>query len=208
MDDAAIRRLRKRGGEQPALPLSAVARHHRAFGGLRLADADGDGLRRSFGGGRSGARGRGHLLAGRYGAAVRRDPARRGHHVDDDQFDGGDFAELLLDRRAPPGRGRPQALGHDSKRHPKGIHRARHLYLSAAAGDAHHHRPVRLGGRGDAGVEHDLDQRVSHSRSGIDGGAGGCVHAGQRDRLYRSGRSRRTRCGCVRAAAVVFLQRA
>ena len=46
-----------------------------------------------------------------------------------------------------PGRGSQEALRHDSERHSEGIHRARHLHLSAAPGDAHHHRHVRLGGR-------------------------------------------------------------
>ena len=41
----------------------------------------------------------------------------------------------------------PQTLRHGPERHSQGIHRARHLYLSAAPGDAHHHRHVRLGGR-------------------------------------------------------------
>ena len=77
-------------------------------------------------------------------------PARRGHHVDDHQFDGGDSVALLRAGRAPPGRGCAQAIGHHSERHPEGIHRARHLYLSAEAGDADHHRSVRVGGRGDA----------------------------------------------------------
>ena len=40
-----------------------------------------------------------------------------------------------------------QAFRHHPERHSEGIHRARHLYLSAASGDAHHHRPVRLGRR-------------------------------------------------------------
>jgi methylmalonyl-CoA mutase N-terminal domain/subunit len=40
-----------------------------------------------------------------------------------------------------------------------------------------------------AAVEHDLDQRVSHSRSGIDGGAGGRVHLRERDRYVEAARS-------------------
>ena len=84
-----------------------------------------------------------------------------------------------------------QALRHHPERHSEGIHRARNLYLSAAAGDAHHHRPVRLGRRGAARMEHHLDQRLSHSRSRLDRDSGSGVHPGQRHRLYRSGVARR-----------------
>ncbi len=94
--------------------------------------------------------------------------ARSDHHVDDHQFDRGDSAVALRSGRAAPGRQRAQALGHHSERHFEGVHRARHLYLSAAPGDAHHHRSVRVGGRRTAGVEHDFDQRLSHSRGRID----------------------------------------
>ena len=44
-------------------------------------------------------------------------------------------------------------------------------------------------GRGIARVEHDFDQRLSHSRSRLDGDSGSRVHAGQRHRLHRSGAS-------------------
>ena len=71
----------------------------------------------------------------------------RDHHVDDHQFHGGDSAELLRAGGAQPGRRPAQALRHHPERHPEGIHRARHLHLSAAPGHAHHHRPVRLGRR-------------------------------------------------------------
>ncbi len=39
----------------------------------------------------------------------------------------------------------PQTLRHRAERCAQGVHRARNLYLSAAAGDAHHHRHVCLG---------------------------------------------------------------
>ena len=38
-----------------------------------------------------------------------------------------------------------------------------------------------------AGVEHDLHQRLPHPRSRVDRDSGSCIHAGQRDRLHRSG---------------------
>ena len=56
-----------------------------------------------------------------------------------------------------------------------------------------------------AGVEHDLDLRLSHARGGIDGGAGSRVHAGQRHCLRGSGDSGGPGCGQVRAAAFVLL---
>ena len=68
------------------------------------------------------------------------------------------------------------ALGHGSERHPQGIRRARHLHLSAARVAAHRHRHLRVLRARDAELEHDFDQRLSHPRSGIDGGAGGRVH--------------------------------
>ena len=63
-------------------------------------------------------------------------------------------------------------------------------------------------GAGAAGMEHHLHQRLSHSRSRLDRDSGSRVHAGQRHRLYRSGRARRSRRGRLRAAAFVLLQRA
>ena len=73
-----------------------------------------------------------------------------------------------------------RAVGHDSERHPQGIHRARHLHLSAAPLAAHRHRHLRVVRARAAELEHDLDQRVPHPRSGLDGGAGSGVHARQR----------------------------
>ena len=48
-----------------------------------------------------------------------------------------------------------------------------------------------LGRTRSAGVEYDLDQRISHPRSGIDGGAGTGFHVRQCDRVYRCGDPRR-----------------
>ena len=107
-----------------------------------------------------------------------------------------------------PGRRSAQALRHHPERHPEGIHRARHLHLSAASRDAHHHRPVRLGGARTARVEHHLDQRLSHPRSRLDGGSGSGLHAGQRHRLHQRGDRRGLGGGFLRAAAFVLLQRA
>ena len=74
-------------------------------------------------------------------------------------------------------------------------------------GDAPHHGPVRLLPRAHPEVEHDLDLRLPHAREGLLGGAGGGLHARQRDRL-RAGRDRRRPPGGrVRAAARLLLQR-
>ena len=55
--------------------------------------------------------------------------------------------------------------------------------LSAAAGHAHHHRPVCLDQPERPRVEHDFHLRLSHARSRIDRGAGSRLHPGQRHRL-------------------------
>ena len=76
-----------------------------------------------------------------------------------------------------------QAVGHRAERRAQGIHRSRHLHLSAGAGHAHHHRPVCLDQPERSRVEHDFDLRLSHARSRIDRGSGSRVHAGQWHRL-------------------------
>jgi hypothetical protein len=48
------------------------------------------------------------------------------------------------------------------------------------------HRPVRVLRRADPALEHDLDQRLPHPRSGLDGGAGARLHACERHRLLRA----------------------
>ena len=99
------------------------------------------------------------------------------------------------------------AARHDPERHAQGVHRARELHLPADAGDAADHRPVRLLPRERAEVEHDLDLRLPHAREGLLGGAGGGLHARQRDRLRAGGARRRPGRGRVRPAAGVLLQR-
>ena len=100
------------------------------------------------------------------------------------------------------------AVRHDPERHPQGVRRARHLHLSAARVAAHRHRHLRVLRARAAELEHDLDQRLPHPRSRLDGGAGGGVHVRQRDRLRAGGDRRRARRRPVRPAAVVLLQRA
>ena len=177
--------LRDRGRIQPALSLPAVARRQRPERRVRSADADGLRQRSPPRVGRGRPRRRGDRFARRHGGALRRHSARQGLDVDDDQRDGDHPARAVRRGRQAPGRRAEAAVGHDSERHPQGIHRARHLHLSAAGVAADRHRHLRVLRARGAAVEHDLDQRLSHSRSGIDGGAGGGVHLRQRDRLRR-----------------------
>ena len=67
-------------------------------------------------------------------------------------------------------RRRRRLAGTRPERHPQGVRRPRHLHLSAAAVAAHRHRHHRVLRARDAAVEHDLDQRLSHPRSGLDRG--------------------------------------
>ena len=90
----------------------------------------------------------------------------------------------------------------------EGIHCARDLHLSAAAGHAHHHRPVCMGQRSRSRVEHHFDLRLPHARGRIDRRAGGGLHPRQRHRLRAGGDRSRARRRQVRAAALVLLQRA
>ena len=98
LDDAPVRRLRQRRRHQRAVQVPARARADRALGRVRLSDPDGLRLRPSAVGGRGGQVRRRHLEPGRHGDAVRRDPARPGLDLDDDQRPGRD-AVLLLRRR-------------------------------------------------------------------------------------------------------------
>src|SRR6202166_3126205 len=68
------------------------------------------------------------------------------------------------------------------------------------------HRHVFVGKRECAGVEYDFDFGLSHARGGIDGGAGGGVHTGQRHGICGGGDQCRAGCGRVCAALVFFLQ--
>ena len=158
--------------------------------------------------GRGGADRRRDRLARRHGGAVRRDPARRGLDLDDDQRAGGAAAAALRAGRREAGRGAGGAARHRPERHPQGVHRARELHLPAAAVDAAHDRPLRVLRRAGPALEHDLDLRLPHPRGGLDRGAGARVHGRERDRLLRGGRRGGPLAGRVRRAAVLLLQRA
>ena len=104
----------------------------------------------------------------------------------------------------------PRVLtGTRPERHPQGIRRPRHVHLSAAAVAARRHRHHRVLRARDAAVELDLDQRLPHPRSRLDGGArrwhsrsaNACAYV----EACLGGRPRRER---LRPAPVVLLQRA
>ena len=81
--------------------------------------------------GEVGRRGRGDRLARRHGDALRRDPARRGLDLDDDQRPGGDAARVLRLRRRGAGRRARPAARHRPDGHPQGVHRAEGVDLPA-----------------------------------------------------------------------------
>ena len=85
---------------------------------------------------------------------------------------------------------RDAAERHDPERHPQGVHRARHVHLSAGPEPRAHRRDLPLLRRRGAELESDLDLRLPHSRGRSDGRAGARVHVRQHDRV-RAARARR-----------------
>ena len=106
VDDPPVRRLRLRGGDERALPLPARARPDRPLDRVRPADPARLRLRRPARARRGRPHRRRDRLARRHGAPLRRDPARRGVHVDDDQRAGVAAAAPVRARRR--GAGRPR----------------------------------------------------------------------------------------------------
>ncbi len=185
VDDAPVRRLRDRGGDQSPLPLPDRARLDRPLDGLRPADPARARLRRAPLPGR----GRPHGGCDRHDRGhadlLRPDPPRRGLHLDDDQRAGGDPAAALRAGRRGAGRGRREAARHGPERRAEGVRGAGQLHLPARGDDAPDHGHLRVLPQARPEVEHDLDLRLPHPREGLLGGAGGRVHARQRDRLRR-----------------------
>ena len=208
LDDAPVRRLRHARRDQRPLPLPDRARADRPVGRLRHADADGPGLRRPA------KRGRGRALRCRHGLprrlrdAVRQDPARRRHDLDDDQRPRGRRVRVL----PRDGRGARSRLD-DARRHPpdrhlQGVHRAEGVGLPAATAPAADRRPDGVLRRARPQVASDQRLRLPHPRSGVDRGRGARVHAGRRVRLRRARHAAGARRRRVRARAVLLLQRA
>ena len=176
----------RRGHQQP-LPLPDRARLDRALDGLRPADPARPRLRRPA----VPRRGRPHRGADRHDRGhadlLRPDPARRGLDLDDDQRPGGDPAAALRAGRRGAGRPAGEAARHGPERRAEGVRGARQLHLPARGDDAADHRHLRVLPRARPEVEHDLDLRLPHPREGLLGGAGGRLHALQRDRLRGGG---------------------
>ena len=121
-------------------------------------------------------RGRGRH-ARRHARPLPRHRPRRGHHVDDDQRSGGgDLRDVRRERGGDRRRARATRR-HAAERHPEGVPGAEGVHLPAAPVAAARARHDRVLHRGDAALAPDLDLRLPHPRSGIDGRAGARVHA-------------------------------
>ena len=208
LDDASVRRLLVRRGDQHPLPAAAGSGADRSVGGVRPAHPAGPRLRPPAGP----RRGRSHRCGDRldrgHAAADGRDPARRRLDVDDHQRARLAAAAALRAGGRGAGRRRGAAVRHDPERHPQGVHRPRQLHLPGPAQHAADRGHVPLLHRAPAALEHDLDLGLPHPGGGLDGRPGAGLHHRQRHRLRAGGGGRGPRGGCVRAAAVLLLQRA
>ena len=106
VDDAPVRGLRDRQGDQRALPLPDRPRLHGPVDGLRPPHPARPRLRRPALHGRGRPHRRGHRHDRRHAAGVRRHPARPGLDLDDDQRAGGRAAAALRAGRRGAGRAR------------------------------------------------------------------------------------------------------
>ena len=191
LDDAPVRRVRLRRGDERAVQGAAREGADGPLGRLRPADATRLRRGRPDGGGRGRQGRRRDQPPRRHAHPLRRHPARRGDDEHDDQRARRDPAADVPDRRRGAGRGRAQAGRHDPERPAEGVSGARHLHLSAAPVDAPRHGHLRLLREVPAAVEPDQHQRLPHARGGLLGGAGDRLHARQRDRLCRGRPARR-----------------
>ena len=127
----------------------------------------------------------------RHGDAVRRHPARPGLDVDDDQRPGRRSSSASTSRRPRSRACRSTKLRGTIQNDILKEYMAQHAWCYPdRARAATHRRPVRVGARARAAVEHDLDLRLPHPRSGRDGGAGAGVHARRRLHATSSAASR------------------
>ena len=189
LDDAPVRGLRHGGRDQRALPLPPDPGPDRPVGRLRPADPDGLRL------GRPGGRGRGRpgrrpdLEPRGHGDPVRRDPAGRGQHLDDDQRDGADPARPLRRGGGEAGRRRASAVSGTAQNDilKEYIARGTWIYPPRAV-HAPRHRRVRVREPRAAEVEHDLDLRLPHARGRGHRRPGARLHPRRRDRVRRGGR--------------------
>src|SRR4051794_6242267 len=208
LDDAPVRGLRHRRGDQRALPLPARSRPDRPLHGVRHAVAHGARLRSPAVARRGWPRGGGCRHAGRYGDALPWHTHGRCFDFYDHQRASGRNACVLRRSGRAPGRTCGAAGGDDSDRHPQGVHRSEGVVLPDRTGDAPRHRHDRVLLEADAEVAPGLDLRLSHPRGWIDRSAGAGVHAEGRLHVRRAGDRARARRRRLRATAVVLLQRA
>ena len=210
VDDAPVRRLRLGRGDERALPLPARAR---ARPGLSVAfdlptqlgyDSDDP-----LAAGEVGRTGRRDRLARRHGGAPRRDPARRGLDLDDDQRAGRAPAPALRARRRGAGRRRATRCAARS--------RTTSSRSTSRAGTTSSRRgpSMRLTTDLFAYCAERLPRWNTISISGYHireagstRGAGARVHARERDRLLRGGGRGGPLARRLRRAALVLLQRA
>ena len=207
VDDEAVRGFRDRRGDQRTFPLPARARPDRALHGIRPTHADRLRLRPRVGPRRSRPRRRRDRLGARHGGAFRRHRHRHGHHLDDDQRDGGHAARSLLCSRRAPRRAARESRRHGPERHPQGICCARHVHLPSGAIAAIGHRHLPFLRRASSALEHDQHLGLPHPRGWLDRGARGRLHARQRHRLHGGRRLSGARCRRVRASPLVLFQR-
>ena len=195
-----------RRGVERALPQESGKGPDRPVGRLRSADADRLRQRPSAGQGRSRQGRRADLAYRRHARAVRRHPARRDEHVDDDQRDGRLAAGALRRARRRAGRRAQQAARHDAERHHQGISLARHLRVSAGAVDAADQGHDLVHDQGHAEVESDERLLLSPAGSRRDAGAGARLRARHRDRRARRGEGLgRMRAGGIRRSGRAHL---
>src|SRR5439155_705791 len=126
--------------------------------------------------------------------------------VDDHQRDRAHPTRALRRGRPEAGRAGGTHRRYDAERHPQGVHRSRHIHLSAAPVDATRDRPHRLRRGHAAALEPDLHLRLPHPRGWCERGAGARVHLRRRDRVRRECGLTRTRGRPVRAAALLLLR--
>ena len=149
---------------------------------------------------------RGRQFAGGHGDPARRPAARSRLDLDDDQLAGrADLGDVHRRRREARLPARP-ARGHHPERHPQGVRRAEGVPVPARAVDAPGDRHDRVRHARTAALEHDLDLRLPHPRSRLDGSTRARLHhrrrhglRGRRDQAWTARRR-------VRAPAVLLLQ--